>query len=117
MLLSQVNDGGLRSACTAWLGDRDAVVEWIASDAFSGSTIVRVCCGDPEGDLVLKSFPASARPRIAWVHQLMTRLRAAGCLEVPAVVAGRSGGTVVEDGDGEPLVDVRVLRRERLGRE
>jgi len=109
MLLSQVNDGGLRSACTAWLGDRDAVVEWIASDAFSGSTIVRVCCGDPEGDLVLKSFPASARPRIAWVHQLMTRLRAAGCLEVPAVVAGRSGGTVVEDGDGQAWEAVRFV--------
>jgi homoserine kinase type II len=109
MLLSEVNDGGFRSACTAWLGDRDALVEWLARDAFSGSSIVRLCGGDPEGDLVLKSFPATARPRIAWVHGLMTSLRAAGCLEVPAVVAGRSGGTVIEDGHGRAWEAVRFV--------
>lgn len=109
MLLSEVNDGGFRSACTAWLGDRDVVVERLATDAFSGSAIVRVCNGDPGGDLVLKSFPAKARPRIAWVHGLMASLRAAGCREVPAVVSSRSGGTVVEDGCGRAWEAVRFV--------
>jgi len=109
MLLSEVNNGGLRSACTAWLGDRDAVVEWLARDAFSGSAIVRVCDGDPEADLVLKSFPAKARPRIAWVHGLMASLRAAGCHEVPAVVTARSGGTIIEDGNGRAWEAVRFV--------
>ena len=109
MLVSEINDGGLRSACTAWLGDHDASIEPIASDSFSGSAVIRLRCGDPEGDLVLKSFPAVARPRIEWVHGLMSRLRDAGCGEVPAVVAHRCGGTVFADDVGRVWEAVRFV--------
>ena len=49
MLLLESNDEGLRAACAAWLGDRAVVVKPLAGDAFSGSTVVRVLTGDPEG--------------------------------------------------------------------
>lgn len=107
MLLSESNDEGLRAACAAWLGDRAVVVKPLAGDAFSGSTVVRVLTGDPEGDLVLKSFAATARPRIAWVHGLMGHLRASGCREVPAVVAARCGDTIVTAADGSAWEAVR----------
>jgi len=109
MLLSEANDDGLHAACTAWLGDRAVVVEPLAGDAFSGSTVVRVRTGDPEGDLVLKSFAATARPRIAWVHELMGHLRAAGCREVPAVAVARCGGTILIAADGSAWEAVRFV--------
>lgn len=109
MLGSEIKAGGFRSACAAWLGDRDASIEPIAKDAFSGSAVIRVRCGDADGDIVLKSFPATARPRIEWVHGLMTRLRVAGCGEVPAVVVHRWGGTVFVDDVGRAWEAVRFV--------
>lgn len=109
MLLSEVNDAGLRAAGAAWLGDRTAVVEALEGDGFSGAVIVRLRCGDPAGDLVLKSFPEAAGSRIAWAHRLMGHLRAAGCREVPPVVAARSGGTIVTGDDGRAWEAVRFV--------
>jgi Ser/Thr protein kinase RdoA (MazF antagonist) len=109
MLLSEANDGGLHAAYTAWLGGRAVVVEPLTVDAFSGSLVVRVRTGDPEGDLVLKSFAATARPRIAWVHGLMGHLRASGCREVPGVVAARCGDTIVTAADGSAWEAVRFV--------
>ena len=109
MLLSEANDDGLHAACTAWLGDRAVVLEPLAANAFSGAMVARVRTGDPEGDLVLKSFAATARPRITWVHGLMGHLRESGCREVPAVVAARCGGTIIEAADGSAWEAVRFV--------
>jgi Ser/Thr protein kinase RdoA (MazF antagonist) len=109
MLLSEVNDAGLRAAGAAWLGDRTAVVEGLEGDGFSGGVIVRLRSGDPAGDVVLKSFPEASGSRIAWAHDLMAHLRAAGCHEVPPVVVARSGRTIVTGADGRAWEAVRFV--------
>jgi Ser/Thr protein kinase RdoA (MazF antagonist) len=109
MLLSEVNDAELRAAAAAWLGDRTAMVEPLEGDGFSGAVVVRLRGGDPAGDLVLKSFPEAAGSQIAWAHGLMGHLRAAGCHEVPFVVAARGGGTIVAGADGRAWEAVRFV--------
>lgn len=108
MLLSEVADAGLRAVGAAWLDGGDGIVEPIASDGFSGATVVRLRRA-ASGDLVLKSFPAAERPRVDWVHGLMRHLRRAGCGEVPEVACARTGASLVDDRQGRIWEAVRFV--------
>lgn len=109
MLLSEVDDDGLRVAAASWLRGGDAVAEWIGRDSFSGADVVRLDDAGVAGGIVLKSFPAARRPHVAWVHGLMIHLRGAGCLEVPEVVRNRDGETIVADCRGRIWEGVRFV--------
>jgi Ser/Thr protein kinase RdoA (MazF antagonist) len=95
MTLSGVDDEGLREVCRAWFGGCEPTIRPLIGDGFSGASLVRVSPGDGAADVVLKSFPVSARPRVEWVHALTRHLREAGCGEAPEVVATPSGATLV----------------------
>lgn len=90
----------LRPVCRAWFGPQDAVIEPIEGDGFSGAALARVRLAGNAGDLVLKSVAAASGPRVAGVHRLMRHLRWAGAEEIPEVLVGPSGDTLVADEAG-----------------
>lgn len=92
-----------------WLGPRDATFEPLDADAFSGAAVVRVRTAGGHDDLVVKGVAAEAAPRIARVHRLMRHLRAAGAVEIPEVLVGPVGDTLVADEGGELWEAVRFV--------
>jgi len=101
--------GRLRAACRAWFGPQDAVIEPIDADAFSGAVVGRVRLDGDAGDVVLKAVAAASGPRVAGVHRLMRHLRAAGAEEIPEVLVGPSGDTLVADDAGDLWEAVRYV--------
>ena len=98
MLISCIHDDVVREACEAWLPGRVVDLLEVGGAGFSGARTLRVRGGP--SDLVLKSFSVEARDRVRRAHHLMRHLRAAGCREVPEVVATPGGESIVVTADG-----------------
>lgn len=99
----------LQAVCRAWFGPQDAIIEPIDADAFSGAAVARVRLAGDAGDVVLKAIAAASGPRVAGVHRLMRHLRAAGAEEIPEVLFGPSGDTLVADEAGGLWEAVRYV--------